>query len=351
MICVCVLCFVLCFVFCILCFVFCVLCFVFCVLCFVFVICVLCFVFCVLFCVLCFVFCVLCFVFCILCFVFCVLCFVFWVLSLIFCCLCLVPHVPLPQLTKTRVLHKRWKEILVNPACKKDDAEFPSLHRELKQLSDAIGWGLADLAETIWIVESNRSNFLLGDDELASRKRFVEDAKSEIEEMKKGFQDPAARALMKKFDKAGLFSGSVDPQSRLDREIEMDNENFIQQQLTHTRELEEEQEVHIESILRSVNTIEQVPFLPPPPHISFPLPPLCLSNFSQIGNEMNDELERHNVMLENLSEMADNTGTRIRKTMKDIDKFIDESNNTVSYTMIFVLVLIVLGLFVLIVEL
>ena len=187
------------------------------------------------------------------------LCFIFFVFFVFF------PHVPLPQLTKARVLHKRWKEILVNPVCKKDDAEFPSLHRELKQLSDAIGWGLADLAETIWIVESNRSNFLLGEKELTSRKRFVEDAKSEIEEMKKGFQDPAARALMKKFDKAGLFSGSVDPQSHLDQKIEMDNENFIQQQLSHTRELEEEQEVHAKSILRSVNTIEQVSFL------SFPI--------------------------------------------------------------------------------
>ena len=65
---------------------------------------------------------------------------------------------------------------------------------------------------------------------------------------------------------------------------------------------------------------------------------------------MNDELDRQNVMADELSGMAVDTGERMRKTMKDIDKFIGESNNTVSYTMLFVLVLIVLGLFVLIVE-
>ena len=66
---------------------------------------------------------------------------------------------------------------------------------------------------------------------------------------------------------------------------------------------------------------------------------------------MNDELERHNVMLEKLSDLAENTGTRLRKTMRDLDDFIDQSNNTVSYTMIFVLVLIVLGLFMMIIYL
>ena len=116
------------------------------------------------------------------------------------------------------------------------------------------------MAETIGIVESNRAKFSMSDEELAARKNFVNSAKAEIEEIKKGFQDPAARALMKKMNKSGLFSGREDPQSRLDREIEMDNGNFIQQQLTETRALEEEQDDHIKSILRSVNTIEQVFF-------------------------------------------------------------------------------------------
>eukprot|EP00009_Paramoeba_aestuarina_P004805 CAMPEP_0201509672 /NCGR_PEP_ID=MMETSP0161_2-20130828/2655_1 /ASSEMBLY_ACC=CAM_ASM_000251 /TAXON_ID=180227 /ORGANISM="Neoparamoeba aestuarina, Strain SoJaBio B1-5/56/2" /LENGTH=246 /DNA_ID=CAMNT_0047904691 /DNA_START=262 /DNA_END=1002 /DNA_ORIENTATION=+ len=231
------------------------------------------------------------------------------------------------QLAQVRVKHKRWKEILKNPATKKNDAEFPTLHSELKDLAEAIGWNLNDLGETISIVQSNRSNFALSDEELSARKYFVSSSRSELEEVKKALQDPAARALMKKLDKAGLFAGREDPQSRLDREIEMDNDNFIQAQLTQRRELEEEQEVHLDNILKTVNTMEE------------------------IGHQMNDEIDRHNVMLGSLSEMADNTGSRIRKTMKDIDKFIDESNNTVSYTMIFILVLVVIGLFLAILKL
>mmetsp|Transcript_27563 Transcript_27563/g.38338 ORF Transcript_27563/g.38338 Transcript_27563/m.38338 type:complete len:84 (+) Transcript_27563:1124-1375(+) len=69
-----------------------------------------------------------------------------------------------------------------------------------------------------------------------------------------------------------------------------------------------------------------------------------LTTTEEIANQMGEELDRHNVLLNQLGDLADSTGSRMRKTMKDIDKFLEESSNTVSYSIVAVLLLVVFGL-------
>jgi len=219
-----------------------------------------------------------------------------------------------------RRLHARWKELMANPASKKDEGEFGFTLNELQGILQAITWDLADLSETIRIVESNRAKFKISDGELKTRKQFIETTKAEIEAMKKEINSPSAKAMANRMIKGSLMAGA-DMQSRLNHEIEMDNDQFIQTQLSSAKEMEKEQEKYLDSIHQSVSTIEQV------------------------GREMEEEIERQNVILDQLGDMAENTGSRIRRTMKDIDKFIDQANNTVSWSIIGVLVLVVIVLF------
>jgi flagellar motor switch/type III secretory pathway protein FliN len=226
----------------------------------------------------------------------------------------------LQQTAVVKKLHGRWKELMANPSSKKEDGEFGFTLNELQGILQAITWDLADLSETIRIVESNRGKFRISEAELKSRKQFIDSTKSEIETIKKEINSPTAKAMANRLTKGHLMSGG-DMQSRLNHEIEMDNDQYIQSQLNATREMEKEQEKYLESIHQSVNTIEQV------------------------GLEMEDELGRQNVILDQLGDMAENTGNRIRRTMKDIDRFIDQSSNTVSWGIIGVLCLVVFILF------
>ena len=98
----------------------------------------------------------------------------------------------------------------------------------------------------------------MSDEEIGSRKEFVESTKAEIEKIKKDLHSPAAKTMAKKMNRGALVPN--DPRSRLDHEIEVDNDKFIQDQLTQTREMEKEQDQYLDSILHSVNTIEQVIF-------------------------------------------------------------------------------------------
>ena len=70
-----------------------------------------------------------------------------------------------------------------------------------------------------------------------------------------------------------------------------------------------------------------------------------MNTIEQVGYEMGEELGRQNVVLDQLGDMAENTGSRIRRTMKEIDKFIDQPNNTVSWSIIGLLVIVVIVLF------
>jgi len=222
------------------------------------------------------------------------------------------------QTTTLKTLFTRWKQLMANPSSKKEDDEFGWTTNEIQSISQNISWDLADLSETVRIVESNRMKFRISDAELKTRKQFIESTKSDLEMIKREIQSPQARAMVTRSHRSSLLSGGNS--SRLEQEIQMDNDNFIQGQLLATREMEQEQEIYLDQISQSVGTI------------------------GQIGHEMEEEIERQNVIIVELGKMAEGTGERIRRTMKDIDKFIDESNNSVSWTIIGLLVLIVFGL-------
>ena len=224
------------------------------------------------------------------------------------------------QVRGIRQLHSRWRELIDNPASRKDEGELGWTTDEIKSLIRSIGWDLTDLSETIQIVESNRAKFKIDDQELAQRKRFVETTKADLETIKRELTSPNARSKVSQASKGALLSGG-DGQSRLDRQIEQDNDQFIQSQVQMSREIEAEQEVYIDALVDTMGTMQQ------------------------IGHDMEDELQRHNALLDDLSTLADNTGTRLRRTMNDIDKLIESSSNTVSYTIIAVLILVVIGLF------
>jgi len=222
------------------------------------------------------------------------------------------------QTTTLKTLFTRWKQLMANPSSKKEDDEFGWTTNEIQSISQNISWDLADLSETVRIVESNRMKFRISDAEFKTRKQFIESTKSDLEMIKREIQSPQARAMVTRSHRSSLLSGGNS--SRLEQEIQMDNDNFIQGQLLATREMEQEQEIYLDQISQSVGTI------------------------GQIGHEMEEEIERQNVIIVELGKMAEGTGERIRRTMKDIDKFIDESNNSVSWTIIGLLVLIVFGL-------
>jgi len=83
------------------------------------------------------------------------------------------------SLSVVNELHKRWKEIHKS-AAGADTEEYEWTKSELLSGLRSIEWDLKDLEETIAIVQSNRAKFGLSDEEIESRRRFVDDTRSSI---------------------------------------------------------------------------------------------------------------------------------------------------------------------------
>eukprot|EP00051_Salpingoeca_urceolata_P019064 m.273290 g.273290 ORF g.273290 m.273290 type:complete len:130 (+) comp19339_c0_seq3:236-625(+) len=83
------------------------------------------------------------------------------------------------SLSQARALFKRFEQLL--EAGSADTEELDWTTKELKTSMTSIGWDLEDLAETVTIAEASPERFKLTPDDIAERKRFIENTKQVVE--------------------------------------------------------------------------------------------------------------------------------------------------------------------------
>jgi len=83
----------------------------------------------------------------------------------------------LQSLQGVTTLYDRWKELLdtTNTA---SNEEFKWTTNELKSGLRSIEWDITDLEETVGIVENNQAKFKIDNQELQTRKQFIQSTKS-----------------------------------------------------------------------------------------------------------------------------------------------------------------------------
>ncbi|MBN3307293.1 STX6 protein, partial [Amia calva] len=206
-------------------------------------------------------------------------------------------------------LYQRWSELLQDPSgATKEEVDWTT--NELRNSLRSIEWDLEDLDETInillLIVESNPRKFNLDTVELTKRKAFITSTRQIVKEMKDHMSSPMAQAMSERKNRQALLGGNMtqapgwqaggNKYTRLDRELQSANSQFIDDQQAQQQLIAEQQDDQLELVSGSIGV---------------------LKNMSQ---RIGQELEEQAVMLDDFTHDMDNTQSRLDNVMKKLAK-------------------------------
>ncbi|KPP76349.1 syntaxin-6-like [Scleropages formosus] len=210
-------------------------------------------------------------------------------------------------------LHQRWSELLQDPATAS---------------KEEVDWTTNELRNSLSIVESNPRKFNLDTLELNKRKAFIASTRQTVKEMKDSMSSPMAQVMTDKNRQIGrkffaiylglimctipfpfsqtllgdsglrgpVWQSATDKYSRLDRELQTANSQFIEEQQSQQQLIAEQQDEQLELVSGSIGV---------------------LKNMSQrIGQELDEQA----VMLDDFSHEMDNTQSRLDNVMKKLAK-------------------------------
>ncbi|ROL40879.1 Syntaxin-6 [Anabarilius grahami] len=207
-------------------------------------------------------------------------------------------------------LHQRWMELLQDPGgASKEEVDWTT--NELRNSLRSIEWDLEDLDETINILlflltNANPKKFNLDAVELAKRKAFITSTRQTVREMKDHMTSPMAVTVSEKKNRQTLMGDGVsrgpiwqpsaDKYTRLDKELQTANSQFIEEQQTQQHLIAEQQDEQLELVSGTIGV---------------------LKNMSQrIGQELDEQA----VMLDDFSHEMDSTQSRLDNVMKKLAK-------------------------------
>ncbi|XP_035756636.1 LOW QUALITY PROTEIN: syntaxin-6 [Egretta garzetta] len=228
-------------------------------------------------------------------------------------------------------LFQRWTELLQDPSIATRE-EIDWTTNELRNNLRSIEWDLEDLDETISIVEANPRKFNLDATELGIRKAFITSTRQVVREMKDQMSNSSMQTLAERKNRQALlgesgsqsWSSGPDKYSRLDRELQLANSHFIEEQQAQQQLIVEQQDEQLELVSGSIGV---------------------LKNMSQ---RIGGELEEQAVMLDDFSHELDSTQSRLDNVMKKLAKvshMTSDRRQWCAIIVLFVILLVVLILF------
>ncbi|XP_036729721.1 syntaxin-6 isoform X1 [Balaenoptera musculus] len=201
-------------------------------------------------------------------------------------------------------LFQRWTELLQDPSTATRE-EIDWTTNELRNNLRSIEWDLEDLDETISIVEANPRKFNLDATELSIRKAFITSTRQVVRDMKDQMSTSSVQALAERKNRQALLgdsggqnwsTGTMDKYGRLDRELQLANSHFIEEQQAQQQLIVEQQDEQLELVSGSIGV---------------------LKNMSQ---RIGGELEEQAVMLDDFSHELESTQSRLDNVMKKLAK-------------------------------
>ncbi|KAM7336089.1 hypothetical protein ACRRTK_004582 [Alexandromys fortis] len=242
-------------------------------------------------------------------------------------------------------LFQRWTELLQGPsAATREEIDWTT--NELRNNLRSIEWDLEDLDETINILpslwclgggtqelEANPRKFNLDATELSIRKAFITSTRQIVRDMKDQMSSSSVQALTERKNRQALLgdsssqnwsTGVTDRYGRLDRELQLANSHFIEEQQAQQQLIVEQQDEQLELVSGSIGV---------------------LKNMSQ---RIGGELEEQAVMLDDFSHELENTQSRLDNVMKKLAKvshMTSDRRQWCAIAILFAVLLVVLVLF------
>ncbi|KAH7412380.1 t-SNARE [Cadophora sp. MPI-SDFR-AT-0126] len=221
----------------------------------------------------------------------------------------------LSALSTTRPLFTSYLRIRSLPTSSSTPSpELLSAQADLTSALSSLAEDLADLIESVKAVQSDPYRFGLEIEEVARRKRLVDEVGGEVEDMREELAKTGPGAYT-----VGNGNGNG---SRGDREDEVDyNAEFEQQQQLH---MMAEQDRDLDGVFRTVGNLRQ--------------------QADTIGRELEEQAE----MLEVVDDLADRVGGRLQTGMKRIGEVVRANEDGLSSCCIGVLIFVLILLLVLV---
>ncbi|XP_058558388.1 syntaxin-6 isoform X2 [Neofelis nebulosa] len=163
-------------------------------------------------------------------------------------------------------LFQRWTELLQDPSTATRE-EIDWTTNELRNNLRSIEWDLEDLDETISIVEANPRKFNLDATELSIRKTFITSTRQVVRDMKDHMSPSSVQALAERKNRQALLgdsggqnwsAGMTEKYVRLDRELQLANSHFIEEQQAQQQLIVEQQDEQLELVSGSIGVLKNM---------------------------------------------------------------------------------------------
>ncbi|CAH6789311.1 Stx6 [Phodopus roborovskii] len=214
-------------------------------------------------------------------------------------------------------LFQRWTELLQGPSA---------------ATREEIDWTTNELRNNLRI-EANPRKFNLDATELSIRKAFITSTRQIVRDMKDQMSTSSVQALTERKNRQALLgdsssqnwnTGVTDRYGRLDRELQLANSHFIEEQQAQQQLIVEQQDEQLELVSGSIGV---------------------LKNMSQ---RIGGELEEQAVMLDDFSHELESTQSRLDNVMKKLAKvshMTSDRRQWCAIAILFAVLLVVLILF------
>ncbi|KAL2059936.1 hypothetical protein VTL71DRAFT_10091 [Oculimacula yallundae] len=226
----------------------------------------------------------------------------------------------LSALSTTRPLFTSYLRIRSLPSSSRTPSpELLSAQADLKTALSSLAEDLADLVESVAAVQSDPYKYGLEIEEVARRKRLVDEVGGEVEDMREELAKTGSGSYS---NNANGGNGGNDGRSNGRDEDETDyNAAFEQQQQLH---MMAEQDRDLDGVFRTVG------------------------NLRQQADHMGRELEEQAEMLEVVDGLADRVGGRLQTGMKRMGEVVRKNEDGLSSCCIGVLIFVLILLLVLV---
>jgi len=226
-------------------------------------------------------------------------------------------------LKEVNALYEHWKNLLTNTNTA-ENKEFVWVQKELENKIQNIVDDLDDLDETIEIVEKNIQKYELDDDEIQLRKSFIVVTRKRVKSIRDEIKDNNTKSKIERDNRSLLMarkeetkiSQSGNKYTKLDNEINRENNDFISENSEQQKLIIGEQDVALDDLHDHIQVIKDMSY--------------------NIG----DELENQSKIINEVEYRAEGLDTKLKATQKRLNALIKKTKGYISYCVIGLLLIV-----------
>eukprot|EP01118_Nematostelium_gracile_P008138 TRINITY_DN2686_c0_g1_i1.p1 TRINITY_DN2686_c0_g1~~TRINITY_DN2686_c0_g1_i1.p1 ORF type:complete len:253 (+),score=80.75 TRINITY_DN2686_c0_g1_i1:121-879(+) len=220
----------------------------------------------------------------------------------------------------------KWKDLLDSTNTSTND-EFQWVSNEIKTAMKAIETDLEDLDETIYNVERDKARFKIDDAEIRNRKAFVSGTRKTIKSIQDEMNSTRSKGKIQSDARSSLMGSAAKKGdgrfSRLEQEIEKDNDEFIRNQTQRQEQIFKEQDEDLTEISHTVGTLKNM------------------------AGTIGVALDEHGRLIDDINVEADKADSGIKAGIRKVNQLIDSTKDSTQMGIIVILIIVLIGLVVL----